>query len=142
LNGDVALNRLAALLVVIVAAVLLAVLALGDLILSDLVGRRGTEPIEVADALGATVEPDAHDGGLLVTSVQENGAAIRAGVRVGDIVKRIGKTPVHSLKDAANAIDQSAESVTLTLNRGRQCAKVRLLLMSRPDDSRDRQLMR
>ena len=76
-------------------------------------------------ALGATVEPVDHttagmlgpqSGGraLIVTSVASNGPAAAAGLRVGDVIERIGGRPAGDLRDTAGLT--SAEP--LSIRRG------------------------
>ena len=68
--------------------------------------------LRVDNALGATVEPvDAgmarslglpgSSGGLVVTSVANKGPAISAGLRVGDIIEKIGGRPATSVNSNA-----------------------------------------
>ncbi len=86
-----------------------------------------------AKALGVTVAPltetaraeigvDENTTGVVVTSLASNGAAARAGLRVGDVIVRLGDAPVttpQSLKSALNKEESSA--ALLLINRaGRQ----------------------
>jgi predicted metalloprotease with PDZ domain len=76
-------------------------------------------------ALGATVEPvDRATAGMLglrssgralvVTSVASNGPAARAGLRVGDVIERIGGRPAGDLHETADL----ASVEPLSIRRG------------------------
>ena len=41
----------------------------------------------------------------MVERVDEDSAAAAAGIEPGDIIRRIGKTPVHTLDEATTALD-------------------------------------
>lgn len=139
--SKVASRRWALLLIAALAAILLVLIIVNELVAFGPVGRRrDMQPIDVSDAIGATMEPldgdtaraidvDPRTEGLVVTSVARSGAAANAGIRTGDVIERIGRRPVRSLRDAAGLIG-SQTTVTLTLNRRQHYAKVRLLLPS------------
>jgi S1-C subfamily serine protease len=126
----------------IAAAVLVAIVLLALLFFQlDLIelGERGADE-DVIESIGATMEPldeltaetlgvDPHRGGLVVTSVSHGGSAAAAGVDVGDVVERVGGTQVHSLHEAARGIARENGRVTLTLNRGRDHAIVRVQIV-------------
>jgi putative serine protease PepD len=46
--------------------------------------------------LGVATDSEFTDGGALISSVTEGSAAADAGLRVGDVVTRVGSTPVHT----------------------------------------------
>jgi S1-C subfamily serine protease len=46
--------------------------------------------------LGVATAPEFTGGGALISSVTEGSAADEAGLRVGDVVTRVGSTPVHT----------------------------------------------
>ena len=103
--------------------------------------RKDTPPVQVDDAIGATLEPldrgtartldvgPATDG-LVVTSLSTNGPAASAGIRAGDVVEKIDSTPISSIKEAAAVIRQSGRDVSLTLHRDHHYATV--LVRTRP----------
>jgi predicted metalloprotease with PDZ domain len=80
-------------------------------------------------AVGATVEPlhrgmarnlgvDSPDKGLVITSLERNGPAARAGIRAGDVIERIAGVPVGSIDEAASALKAGPRPGTiLMLNR-------------------------
>jgi predicted metalloprotease with PDZ domain len=99
----------------------------------------------LGNAVGATAEPldqatahslaiPANERGLVVTSVAWNGPAARAGVRVGDVIERIGATPTSSLKDAAAALEVARTPITVTLNSRGHYAIVTLPTSPARDD--------
>jgi DNA-binding MarR family transcriptional regulator len=53
--------------------------------------------------------------GLLVRAVDSDGAAEGAGLRIGDVLTRAGRRPLHSITDLYAAIDDAAESGRLGL---------------------------
>jgi hypothetical protein len=80
--------------------------------------------LRLDNALGATVEPvdagtarslgvSSSSGGFVVTSVANKGPAVSAGIRVGDIIERIGSRPAATV-DAGSL---SAASTQILINR-------------------------
>lgn len=112
----------------------------------DLAGSRREAAATAFDAaLGATVEALDHDtattlgisgydGGLVVTSLGAAGRAARAGVRTGDVIARIGGTPVASPVQAAAALEAAPIPVELTLIRRGNYAIVRLPIRTSSDE--------
>jgi predicted metalloprotease with PDZ domain len=102
---------------------------------------RGATPVsEVDEAIGATVEPlDAATArglgltggthGVVVTSVESEGAAARAGIRTGDVIVAIGR-PVSRMNDLAAGLGKANEVLTVRLNRHGQSVIVPLTLGS------------
>lgn len=99
--------------------------------------RKDIPPVEVAEAIGATLEPldrgtartlhvGPEAGGLVVTSVSSSGPASKAGIIPGDVVERINRIRIRSLKEAADAIGQGGPEVTLTLHRDHHYATVQV----------------
>ncbi len=59
------------------------------------------------------------DEGVLVAGVQPGGSAHRAGVRRGDVILEVNRSPVFSVDDAVNAIgEQGEDPLLLTVRRG------------------------
>ena len=80
--------------------------------------------LRLDNALGATVEPvdagtarslgvQSISGGFVVTSVANKGPAVSAGIKVGDIIERIGSQPAATV-DAGSL---SAASTQMLINR-------------------------
>ena len=80
--------------------------------------------LRLDNALGATVEPvdagtarslglSSSSGGFVVTSVASGGPAVAAGIRVGDIIERIGGRPAVVVDTGA----LSSMSTTMLINR-------------------------
>jgi serine protease Do len=56
------------------------------------------------------------DGGAVVTQVMPNSPAQQAGIKIGDLITRIGKTPVTSAKDASDALAKADLGKGVTLH--------------------------
>ena len=129
-------------------AILIALLAYQQLIAVGPIRRKkDMEAAQIEDAIGATLEPLGRDtarmlgveppsAGLVVTSVSRSGAAWRAGIRTGDVMEAIGRTPVRSVDDAASELRAARGTLTVTLNRHHHYAIVRLAI---PSDAERRQ---
>jgi len=61
-----------------------------------------------------------NESGALVTAVNPDGSAGRAGVRTGDLIKEAGHTPVASVQDFKSRIDgvEKGETIPLLIRRG------------------------
>ena len=77
----------------------------------------GLAPAEVAAKLRASVGLPERDG-LLVRSVDPDGAAAAAGVQVGDLVAGAAGVPVHTVDDLHAALDAAEVTLELVLVRG------------------------
>jgi len=56
--------------------------------------------------------------GVVVTSVQPNGSAAKAGLSTGDVIVQVNRQPVKSVEDVKQAMeDQEDEQGTLLLVR-------------------------
>jgi membrane-associated protease RseP (regulator of RpoE activity) len=116
----------AALLLLAGAIVALALfLALRPLRVDSPASSSARALLRLDNVLGATVEPVDHAPAaslgmrwprraLVVTSVASNGPAATAGLRVGDIIEKIGDRPAGELRDVTNLT--SAEP--LSIRRG------------------------
>jgi predicted metalloprotease with PDZ domain len=129
----------AALLILSTIAVLILFVALRPLQVDTPASGSAQALLRLDNALGATVEPvdhatagmlGLHPGAraLVVTSVASDGPAAAAGLRVGDVIERIGGRPAgEQLRDLA--ILSSAEP--LEIRRGGRPAIVNVQLGSR-----------
>lgn len=80
--------------------------------------------------LGTEEEPSGRTGPVRVASVQPGSAAERAGVRVGDVVTRVGGRPVDGwtvTRVAAALRGGAGSAVTLTVRRGDEERSFRLV---------------
>jgi serine protease Do len=111
--------------------------------LSDEEGEDDSEggAAEKSDKLGAafeTVTPDVAQqlrlkvaSGAVVTAVDPGGAAASAGINRGDVIHRVGRTPITSRQDLVRALEgvQSGSQVAIQLERRGQ-----LFIISLPID--------
>ncbi|GGZ26816.1 S1C family serine protease [Streptomyces nitrosporeus] len=66
------------------------------------------------------VDDDYRPAGVAIVSVEEDGAARKAGLRVGDIITRVGDTPVTTITSLSEALagDKPGDRVRVTYTRG------------------------
>lgn len=94
-----------------------------------------TTSLSVTPMLAATSThgfvTDDSDGQIVVISVEPASAAVRAGLRSGDLILGIGKIATRSLADLSSALSltASASSVPLTIERDGE-----IIVMSLPLD--------
>jgi serine protease DegQ len=96
-------------------------------------GWIGVEPRDLSAELAASLQLPVTSG-VLITGVQQNGPAARGGVRPGDVVVRVGDTPVHNTAEllaAVAALSPQSRS-TLALQRGEQLLEVSVVVAERP----------
>ena len=105
-------------------------------------GGKGSEATAIAlDAVfGATFEPldrttaqslgiFSRSTGLVFTSLREDGPAERAGIRAGDVIELIDKSPVRSPGEAIEVLKRShSPDIVVTLNRRGRYAVVHLTI--------------
>lgn len=96
-------------------------------------GWIGVEPRDLNRELAGSLRLSVDDG-VLITGVLRNGPAGRAGVRPGDVVRRIGDTAVLDTAQllAAVAALRPGEMADLTVQRGDQVLQLRLTVAQRP----------
>ncbi|CAM5580639.1 trypsin-like peptidase domain-containing protein [Streptomyces atroolivaceus] len=73
------------------------------------------------DITGRTVVDDRYQpAGVAIVSAQEGGAADEAGMRVGDVITRIGDTPVTTITSLSEALadDRPGQRIRVTYTRG------------------------
>ena len=80
----------------------------------------GIEVRDISNLLAERYEIDPNSIGVLVTDIDMKSNAYEAGVRVGDIITRIGTKKVTSSKDFRNLIEESKQqdSLLLLVKRG------------------------
>ena len=87
-------------------------------------GRLGLSVGALSDDLRAKYDLEADAEGVVVVAVEADGAAAGRGLRVGDLIKRIGGAPIRSpqeVNDAVNATRKAGKnSVLLLIERDRQ----------------------
>ncbi|MDT0430246.1 S1C family serine protease [Streptomyces salyersiae] len=68
------------------------------------------------------VDDDYRPAGVAIVSVSKGGAAAKAGLRAGDIITRIGDTPVTTITSLSEALagDKPGRKVRLTYTRGEE----------------------
>lgn len=115
----------AAALLLFGAIVLALFLALRPLRVDSPASSSARALLRLDNALGATVEPVDHATAemlglpsgsreLVVTSVASNGPAATAGLRVGDVIERIGGRPASDFRETAGL----ASAEPLSIRRG------------------------
>jgi len=96
-------------------------------------GWIGVEPRDLSAELAESLRLPVTSG-VLITGVQQNGPAARGGVRPGDIVVRVGDTPVNNTTEllaAVAALPPQSRS-TLALHRGEELLEVPVVVAERP----------
>ena len=85
--------------------------------------------------LGVSTQETPNGDGVLVGEVPVGTPAARAGVRVGDVILRVGESPVSDPQEVAAAIEDRriGEEVELTIRRGGQERTVTVTLAERPE---------
>ncbi len=73
----------------------------------------GFELEELNAAEAANLGMTAEDGALVVGRVEEEGRASAAGIKAGDVIRRIGKRPVHTLDEMNAALDAFREGASI-----------------------------
>ena len=96
-------------------------------------GWIGVEPRDLSAELAESLKLPVKSG-VLITGVQQNGPAARGGVRPGDVVVRVGDTPVNNtgelLAAVAALVPQSPS--TLTVLRDQQTLELPVVAAERP----------
>ena len=87
----------------------------------------GVTLVPLTPAIDSQLGLPANSEGLLVASVDPSGAAADAGIRHGDVIMEINRTPVRSVKDVRAALAHAGSRPVLVLiNRDGQTAYVTL----------------
>ncbi len=96
-------------------------------------GWIGVEPRDLSAELAETLKLPVSTG-VLIAGVQQNGPAARGGVQPGDVVVRVGDTPVSNTSEllAAVAALQPQSASTLAVQRGAQTLELPVVVAERP----------
>ena len=80
----------------------------------------GIEVRDISSSLAERYEIDPKSSGVLVTDIDKKSNAFEAGIRVGDIITRVGTKKVISSKDFIDLIEESKkqDSLLLLVKRG------------------------
>lgn len=80
----------------------------------------GIEVRDISNTLAERYEIDTNSKGVLVTDIDKKSNAFESGIRVGDIITRVGTKKVTSSKDFINLIEESKQhdSLLLLIKRG------------------------
>jgi S1-C subfamily serine protease len=91
----------------------------------------GMQPVAVPNPLRAAAE---QSSGMIVMSIADNGPAVEAGVKAGDIVLSVDRTPIRGLRQLASALDADSigKSVDLRVIRGGEIVSLSLTIGVRP----------
>jgi serine protease Do len=87
-------------------------------------GKLGMTVQEITPAVAKALELDATQG-VVVTDLDNDGAASKAGIQVNDVVLRVGKKNVKTLADFRAALDELRDEKTIALfvKRGGEAAR-------------------
>jgi len=96
-------------------------------------GWIGVEPRDLSAELAASLKLPVKNG-VLITGVQQNGPAARGGVRPGDVVVRVGNTPVGNTSELLAAVASLAPQSpsSLAVLRGTQTMELPIVVAERP----------
>ncbi len=80
----------------------------------------GIEVRDITNSLAEKYKIDPESSGVLVTNIDKKSNAFEAGIRVGDIITRVGTKKVASSKDFVNLLEESKQqdSLLLLVKRG------------------------
>jgi len=75
------------------------------------------------------------DAGVMVSSVEDGSPADKAGVKVGDIIRRVNGTPIRDVDEAYRALFGAnvGDTITLTVERDGKSLTMKLLLLESPE---------
>ena len=104
----------------------------------DMVKNVLTQIIEKGEVvrgfLGLTAVPDFNGRGVLINSIFKNGPADQAGIRMGDIVRKINDVEVYDIKDVQKMVADlmPGQSVVLEIQRKDKELRFGLVVTKRP----------
>jgi S1-C subfamily serine protease len=92
----------------------------------------GMQPVAVPNPLREAAE---QSSGMIVMSIADNGPALEAGVKAGDIVLSVDRTPIGGLRQLASALDADSigKHVALRVIRGGEIVSLSLTIGVRPN---------
>jgi membrane-associated protease RseP (regulator of RpoE activity) len=101
-------------------------------------GRLGTSVVTMTEELRQHFGAPA-DSGLLVSKVEADTPAAKAGVKVGDVITRVDGEPVTDSSDVANALSdkKKGDAVTVVVIRNKRTLTLSAKLDSDADDAFD-----
>lgn len=111
---------------------------IGWAIPTDIVKNVLTQIIEKGEVtrgfLGLTAVPEFNGRGVLIESIYKNGPADIAGIRIGDIVRKINDVEVYDIKDIQNMVANflPEQTVILQVQRKEKVLKFSLVVSKRP----------
>ena len=96
-------------------------------------GWIGIEPRDLTPEFARTLDLPVREG-VLVTGVVQNGPASQGGVRPGDVVVKVGETPVRTAVQLMNAVAalRPRETATVRVQRGEQALDIPIAVAQRP----------
>ncbi len=99
-------------------------------------GRLGARVTEMSEELRAYFRAG-KDEGVLVQKVEPNTPAARAGLKVGDVITRVGQEPMESPSDVARALSdkKNGEVVPVHVVREKRALEFKVKLDTDPSDS-------
>lgn len=101
-------------------------------------GRLGSSVVTMTEELRQHFGAPA-DAGLLVSKVEVDSPASKAGVKVGDVITRVDGEPVTDSSDIANALSdkKKGDAVTIVVVRNKRTLNLSAKLDSDADDAFD-----
>lgn len=105
----------------------------------DMVKNVLTQIIEKGEVtrgfLGLAAVPDFNGRGVLINNIFKNGPADRAGIRMGDVVRKINDVEVHDIKDVQKMVADfvPGQSVILEIQRKDKELRFELVVTKRPN---------
>ena len=106
---------------------------IGWAIPADMVKNVLTQIIEKGEVtrgfLGLTAVPEFNGRGVLIESIYKNGPADIAGIRIGDIVRKINNVEVYDIKDIQNMVADFMPEQTVILEIQRKDKELKFVLV-------------
>ncbi len=74
--------------------------------------RLGVDVAKLNSNLASQYGLNAADRGVVITQISQNGPAYRGGLRIGDLIKRVGNRDIESVKDLNDALEKVGRGET------------------------------